>query len=248
MSLAIYTSAAWTANGGLQVADNATIEVRRESDGALATIYSDREGEEPITNPSAFGDEFGRFQFFAGDGEYRVKVSQDGNEYTLRYQSVGDVSRHATKTGGVHGIPEDERAIHSEELLAAVSTATTTAEAVSMVGKGAIVESDTNENGSYVRWENGEQFWWIRRAELTGMDGSAHDQDFTLPAALATTDGAMAVGTLERTTGRWDSGEDRESFITITPRDTNVGVFILKESDFVGDFGEIHLFGTGFWK
>ena len=138
MSLAIYTSAAWTANGGLQVADNATIEVRRESDGALASIFSDREGEEPITNPSAFGDASGRFEFFAAGGAYRVKVTQDGKEYTLRYQAIGtaaaeDVSAfdaagsadaaktaansytddHATETGGIHGIPEGERALHT---------------------------------------------------------------------------------------------------------------------------------------
>jgi len=89
MSLAIYTSAAWLANGGLQVADNATIEVRRESDGALASIFSDREGSVPITNPSAFGDAFGRFEFFVSGGAYRVRVSQDGQEYTLRYQAIG---------------------------------------------------------------------------------------------------------------------------------------------------------------
>ena len=89
MSLAIYTSAAWTANGGLKVADNATIEVRRESDGALATIYSDRAGTQAITNPSEFGDASGRFQFFAAGGAYRVKVTQDGEEHTLRYQAIG---------------------------------------------------------------------------------------------------------------------------------------------------------------
>ena len=124
MSLAIYTSAAWAANGGLQVADNATIEVRRESDGGLATIYSDRAGTVPITNPSAFGDSSGRFEFFADDGEYRVKVSQDGNEYTLRYQSIGDVASHSAETGGVHGIPVGERALHSGEVQDGIQDAT----------------------------------------------------------------------------------------------------------------------------
>ena len=46
------------------------------------------------------------------------------------------------------------------ELLAAVSEAADIDEAVSFVGRGAIVESGTNSNGSFVRWENGEQVCW----------------------------------------------------------------------------------------
>ena len=73
------------------------------------------------------------------------------------YEPANTVSEHSSETGGIHGIPANERAIHSEELRAAISTATTTAEAVSMIGKGAIVESGSTPDGHYVRWENGEQ-------------------------------------------------------------------------------------------
>ena len=46
------------------------------------------------------------------------------------------------------------------ELLAAVSEAADIDEAVSFIGRGAIVESVSNSNGHYVRWENGEQVCW----------------------------------------------------------------------------------------
>ena len=59
-----------------------------------------------------------------------------------------------------------EQAVNSQELLAGVSEAADIDEAVSFIGRGAIVESSSNSNGHYVRWENGFQFSW-RKVEST---------------------------------------------------------------------------------
>ena len=62
-----------------------------------------------------------------------------------------------------------EQAVNSQELLAGVSEAADIDEAVSFIGRGAIVESSSNSNGHYVRWENGEQVCW---ANLVSDDSS----------------------------------------------------------------------------
>jgi hypothetical protein len=89
MSLGIYNGVAFFPSP-LAVAAAATIEVRRESDSGLESIFEDREGATPLTNPSAFADSSGRFQFFAaGDPQgYSVKVTSGAFTYTLRYQEV----------------------------------------------------------------------------------------------------------------------------------------------------------------
>ena len=90
MALGVFNSAAFT-NPPIAAAGGATIEVRRESDSALASIFSDRAGTAAITNPSAFADSNGRFTFYAAglDGGYSVKVTSGAFNYTLRYQRTG---------------------------------------------------------------------------------------------------------------------------------------------------------------
>jgi hypothetical protein len=90
--LGIYSGAAVTTTGGLAVAATAAIEVRRESDSGLASIYSDRAGASPISQPGFVADAQGRFIFYAAgiDGGYSVKVTAVNAEtYTLRNQQVG---------------------------------------------------------------------------------------------------------------------------------------------------------------
>ena len=58
-----------------------------------------------------------------------------------------------------------EQAVNKQELLAGVSEAADIDEAVSFIGRGAIVESGSNSNGHYVRWENGEQLCRITEAD-----------------------------------------------------------------------------------
>ena len=98
MPLAIYTSAAWTANGGITVAAGATVEVRTYGSGQpLASIFRDRAGATPEDNPFN-ADPEGRFFFFAAGSAYRVKVTDaEGNSHTLEYQAVGTAGEMDTE-------------------------------------------------------------------------------------------------------------------------------------------------------
>lgn len=94
--LAIYSGVAFTVSGVTpSVAANATVEVRREDTGALASIFSDEAGTTPITNPSAFADANGRFSFYAEGLErgYRIDVTKDAFSYSLRNQAVGTAAQ-----------------------------------------------------------------------------------------------------------------------------------------------------------
>ena len=74
-----------------------------------------------------------------------------------------------------------ERAVSSQELLAAVSEAADIDEAVSFVGKGAIVESGSTPDGHYVRWENGEQM--ATRHETRDFNNTT-SPDYDFPASF----------------------------------------------------------------
>lgn len=91
MPLGSYTSAAFTTATGVAVAANADVEVRRESDSGLASIFSDRAGASPITQPGFQADSEGRFVFYAAgiSGGYQVKVTKGAETYTARYQATG---------------------------------------------------------------------------------------------------------------------------------------------------------------
>lgn len=83
------------------VLPGATITVRRETGGApLASLFSDRDGTVPITNPfDADGDGFAFF--YAEGGPLRIDVVSGGFSQTLRYVPLGtaaefDASAFAT--------------------------------------------------------------------------------------------------------------------------------------------------------
>ena len=73
----------------------------------------------------------------------------------------------------------------SQQVVAAVSEATDINEAASFVGRGAIVESGTNANGSYVRWENGEQVCSQSLNFQSFSSGVRKNQTWTYPASFA---------------------------------------------------------------
>jgi hypothetical protein len=94
MALGVFHSAAFSTLSGLAVSPLAVIAVRRESDSALATIYSDRAGTTPISQPGFVADSEGRFVFYAaGLAEgYMVTVSDAGSpggSHTLRNVPIG---------------------------------------------------------------------------------------------------------------------------------------------------------------
>jgi hypothetical protein len=62
--LAIYRSAVFSTVAGLALAPSATITVKRESDGALAAIFSDEAGLVPKANPFTADAVTGAFEFY----------------------------------------------------------------------------------------------------------------------------------------------------------------------------------------
>ena len=88
MPLPIYTSAAFVNDSGLSVGSNASVEVRRESDGSLVPIFEDRDGENQITQPGFQADLDGRFQFYAeSDAEgWEITVAAGSDVHTLNGQ------------------------------------------------------------------------------------------------------------------------------------------------------------------
>ena len=140
---------------------------------------------------------------------------------------------HAAQEGGVHGIPEGERAIHSQELLAAVTEAADIDEAVSFVGKGAIVESGTNSSGSYVRWENGEQVCW-GNFPLTDAKVEVATKRITLDATSA----ASFVGTPTRV------GTDGLRYFAGALNSFQGRTLIASRSPFTANSGVVYIFAS----
>ena len=69
---------------------NATVTVYKESDGLLATIYSDRAGATPKSNPFTLSDsDYGLAFFHATGGAYKIIATDGSYSQTYRYEPVG---------------------------------------------------------------------------------------------------------------------------------------------------------------
>lgn len=65
----------------------ASVEVRRESDNVLATLYSDRAGASPIANP--FTDSTGTGRFHVVGGAYKVTATKGAFTRSFRFVAIG---------------------------------------------------------------------------------------------------------------------------------------------------------------
>ena len=99
MTLAIYQDFITDQFGN--AISGASVEVRKESDDSLATIYSDRAGTTPISNPVST-DLLGYFSFFVAGGAYKISTTFGGVTRTLRYVAVG-LAAESDSTGGGSG-------------------------------------------------------------------------------------------------------------------------------------------------
>lgn len=87
MSLPIY-SKYLTDNAG-NVLNAATVTVRRETDGGLASIFTDRAGTTAKVNPFTTGVN-GLAEFYVAGGEYRVQATSGATSLDSRYSAVVD--------------------------------------------------------------------------------------------------------------------------------------------------------------
>jgi hypothetical protein len=94
MIMASYSSVAFSTASGLAVAGGATVSVRKESDGALAAIYSDSAGSGPLANPTT-ADSDGRFEFYAAGIQegYEITVTDGAESYTLHNVAIGNAAQ-----------------------------------------------------------------------------------------------------------------------------------------------------------
>ncbi len=95
MSLDVYNGVALLSTGA--VANLAAVAVYRETDGALASIYSDNAGASPIAQPGFAADAQGRFTFYAAglDQGYKIVATHagSGETHTLRNVAVGNTKQ-----------------------------------------------------------------------------------------------------------------------------------------------------------
>lgn len=90
-TLARYESFAQDVQGN--VIPGATVEVRKESDSSLATVYSDRAGTLPIGNPFlSAGD--GLIAFHAFGGAYKITVTKGNITRIFRYVPIGTLQEY----------------------------------------------------------------------------------------------------------------------------------------------------------
>jgi len=86
MALARFQATAVDTAGN--VLPSASIEVRLESSGSLVTVYSDRAGATPKSNPFT-ADSEGYFFFHAPGGAYRITATLGDATKQWRYVAIG---------------------------------------------------------------------------------------------------------------------------------------------------------------
>lgn len=119
---------------------------------------------------------------------------------------------------------------------------------------GAIVESGTNANGSYVRWENGEQASFIKNFTLSFDSAARCTATWTFPAGHTSTDIAISE-ILDNASVANDAtpGRDELSATLQAVTDANNALILQYRAsgatDFVsGDTLNVSLIAWGFWK
>lgn len=81
-----YQSFAQDSQGNVIVGPN--VEVRRESDNALVSLFSDRAGATPRGNPFVGGGD-GLIDFHVAGGAYKITITKGSFSRTLRYVAIG---------------------------------------------------------------------------------------------------------------------------------------------------------------
>jgi hypothetical protein len=91
MPLAVWQTTIADELGNVQ--DGASVEVLLESNGALAALFSDRDGTSPIANPVTT-EEDGLVRFYAAGNSYRIHATLGSFERTWRHVAIGLLSEH----------------------------------------------------------------------------------------------------------------------------------------------------------
>lgn len=102
---------------------NAKVYVYKESDGLLATIYSDRAGATPLANPFTLSNSDRGLAFFHAVGAPYKVVAVDGSwSQTWRYQALGTSAEY--DVGSFIGSGQSPATVNTIAALKALATAT----------------------------------------------------------------------------------------------------------------------------
>ncbi len=102
---------------------NATVHVYRESDGLHATIYSDRTGATPKSNPFTLSNsDYGLAFFHAAGGAYKIVATRGSYSQTWRWEAVGTASEYDVSSFVLSG--QAPATVFTIAALKALSTAT----------------------------------------------------------------------------------------------------------------------------
>jgi hypothetical protein len=96
MPLAAWQSTIVDESGNVQ--EMASVEVKLESSGALAALFSDRDGEDEIDNPVTAGSD-GFVRFYAAGSAYRITATLGAFSRVWRHVSVGLLGENDTISG-----------------------------------------------------------------------------------------------------------------------------------------------------
>lgn len=89
MALAAWQATIVDSLGNVQA--SASVEVRRESTGALAAIYSDRDGGDVLANPFTVGSD-GFARFYAAGGAFKITATLGSFSRAWRYVPIGTLA------------------------------------------------------------------------------------------------------------------------------------------------------------
>ena len=99
MALPIFQRTVVKDNG--DIIPNAQVEVRLESSGALATLYSDRAGTVALSNPFS-SDSSGLALFYANPDEYKITATGSSGSVVWRYVVVQGITTAVTDADGIY--------------------------------------------------------------------------------------------------------------------------------------------------
>jgi hypothetical protein len=106
------TSACWQATIVDQegsIRPGASVEVRSESTGNIATIFSDRAGVVPLANPFTVGSD-GLARFFVSAGAYKITATAGAFSQQWRYVAIGRAAELDQLSAGISFVFDDATA------------------------------------------------------------------------------------------------------------------------------------------
>lgn len=92
----------WALDQAGNIMPGASVEVRRESDNGLESLYTDRNGTVSAGNP-VYADGNGFVGFHVTDGVYKITATSGGNQTIRRYVGISLFSEMSTDPGTVRG-------------------------------------------------------------------------------------------------------------------------------------------------